>query len=450
MAASLDDIVTVNIEIDTISVDVASFGVPLIVASHNHWADLARVYNSSDGLATMVQEGFLTSEPPYVMASRIVSSTPRVSSFVIGRRSTAAVFQQTTKITPTITAAVINTYSGTVNGVAWTFSTTATPTLAAACTGIAASIGAISGVTANGTSGTSVTVTTTAPGTIASIGALKATPGTSTLKAEDTTADSSIAADLAAIQAVNDTWYGFVIDSPSDEAKEDAAEWAESQIKIFGVDINGTAALDTTITTDLASKLKAASYTRTFGIYHSDPKAYAAAAWIGAKFPRDPHFGDTWNFATLSGVPVEVLSSTALAALKTKCVNRYVEIAGLSITQSGYTFEGVNNFIDLVTGRDEMHARVQEAVFTLLATAQLTYTNESVDLVCQNILRVLDVFVKGGFLKGGADSPVCTGPRVEDVPQADKLARNLPDVEFTAQLASRIHTVHTIQGKVAI
>lgn len=448
MGASLDDITTVNISIDTASVDVAAFGVPMVAAYHTHNTDFFRIYSSSTGLADMVTDGFDTGEPAYLAATKFVSSTPRVSTFVVGRREHS--WQQVVKLTPVITSSVVNTFSGTVNGVAWTFTSDITPTLAEVCTGIAGSIGAISGVTAVGTSGTHVVVTVTAAASLASVGSLVATPSTSRLKSEDVTVDSNVAADLSAIQAANDSWYGFVIDSPSDEAKQDAADWAEARIKLFGTDINGTRALDSTDTTDTASTMKATAYSRTFGVYHSDATAFAAAAWMGKKFPRDPHFGDTWNFATLSGVTVENLSSTALASLTGKCVNRYVTIAGLEITQCGYTFEGANNYIDLVTGRDEMHARIQEGVFTLLATGQLQYSDKSVDLVCQNILRILDVFVKGGFLLGGADAPTCTGPKVADVPDADKLARNLPDINFTANLASRIHTVKTITGKVSV
>jgi hypothetical protein len=447
MGASLDDVVTCDILIDTASVDVEAFGVPMVAAYHTHNTDLFRIYSSSTGLADMTTDGFTSTEPAYLAATKFVSSTPRVSSFVVGRREHS--WQQVTKLTPAITSSVINTFSGELNGIPWTFSSDATPTIAEVCTGISTAIDALADVSAV-SSGTFVTVTVTASGSLASLGALQVSPSTSGLKADDASTDANIAADLSAIQAANDTWYGFVIDSPSDTAKKDAAAWAEARIKLFGVDINGTAALDSTVTTDLASQLKNAAYVRTFGIYHSDSSAFAAAAWMGQRFPRDPHFGDTWNFATLSGVPVENLSSTALASLKGKCVNRYVSIAGLEITQTGYTFEGINNFIDLVTGRDEMHARIQEGVFTLLATGQLTYSDKSVDLVCQNILRILDVFVKGGFLLGGADAPVCTGPKVADVPDADKLARNLPDINFTAKLASRIHSVHTITGRVAV
>lgn len=448
MGASLDDVVTVDISIDSASVDVAGFGVSMIAAYHTHNTDAARVYASSTGLADMVTDGFSTTEPAYLAATKLLSNTPRVSSFVIGRRLNS--WQQVYKITPTITSSVVNVFSGSVNGHAWTFTSDATPSMTEVCTGIASAIDALADVSATNVSNTHVLVTVTASATLVTCNGGSATPGTSSLMIEDATTDANIADDLTAIQMGTNAWYGFVIDSPSADAKGDAAAWAEAQIKIFGVDINDTRALNASDTTDLASTLKSAAYTRTFGIYHSDAKAFAAAAWMGKKFPRDPHFGDTWNFATLSGVAVESLSSTQLAALKGKRVNRYVTIAGLEVTQEGYMFDGVNNFIDLVTGRDEMHARIQEGIFALLATGQLQYTDKSVDLVCQNVLRILDVFVKGGFLKGGADAPTCTGPKVATVPDADRQARNLPDINFTANLASRIHSVKSITGKVSV
>ena len=61
-------------------------------------------------------------------------------------------------------------------------------------------------------------------------------------------------------------------------------------------------------------------------------------------------------------------------------------------------------------------------------------------------------FRSWGILDGGlaADpAPVVTAPKVADVAAADKVARRLPDIDFTATLAGAVHEV-VISGVISV
>lgn len=55
---------------------------------------------------------------------------------------------------------------------------------------------------------------------------------------------------------------------------------------------------------------------------------------MGHRFPYVPG-SSTWQFKTLTGVPVDSLTATQKTTLKSKNINYYVSLAGISVTQGG-------------------------------------------------------------------------------------------------------------------
>lgn len=85
---SLSDFVTVTVSIAAASSPtVAALNTGLIAAYHTHYADRVRVYSSSSALASMVADGFSTTEPAYLAAERYLAAPNAPSLIAIGRRA---------------------------------------------------------------------------------------------------------------------------------------------------------------------------------------------------------------------------------------------------------------------------------------------------------------------------------------------------------------------------
>jgi hypothetical protein len=147
------------------------------------------------------------------------------------------------------------------------------------------------------------------------------------------------------------------------------------------------------------------------------------------------------------------LSEAEITQLKNESVKYYIEMGGRNVMLDGVTASG--EYIDIVIFVDWVTARITERVFALLANSpKLPYSDTSVNLVCGEILAVLQDGVNaGGLLAGDPDNdipaPTATGPKVADVDPVDRAARRLPDIEFSARLAGAIHVV-SISGKLSI
>ena len=260
--------------------------------------------------------------------------------------------------------------------------------------------------------------------------------------------DATVAASLAAIQNENNDWYGIVVDQAMVADADDIAAWVESAKKFAIFWITDVNAPDATKTTDLASVLKAASYDRSAVVYHVQPSTgadYPDAAWMGEGFPYDPG-SSTWAYKTLKGVTPDKLTGSQESALKAKNCNYYMVVGGVAITQEGKVASG--EWIDIIIGTDWIEARLRESVYSALVNnRKLPYDDSGIAVVEGLVKGVLNQAAGAGILQ--ADSIVVTVPRYADIPQADKIARHLPDVKFTALYQGAIHRV-TINGTISV
>lgn len=302
-------------------------------------------------------------------------------------------------------------------------------------------------VIADGTSGTKVRCTTQTAGVIIHYRDwINTQGGTDTISVFDATSDPGIATDLATILLADSDWYGLAIDSNTKAEILAAAAWAESQKIIFACQSADSACADSASTTDVMASLKSHSYARTHCDYHpSIGENWMAAAILGNRLPRDPG-SNTWAFKTLAGIEVYSLSDTKLNAIKNKNGGVYIDIAGIDITQNGQSASG--QFVDITIFVDWLHARMQERIFTIIANAEkIPFTDKSVAMFVAEILAQLqDGVTVGGLISGTISA---SGPKVADVPQADRANRHLPNLTFAGQLAGAVHSL-TIQGNVFV
>lgn len=263
-------------------------------------------------------------------------------------------------------------------------------------------------------------------------------------------ADASWAAALAAVRAENATWYALTIVADSDPVDDDylaVAAWAETQKVVFFLQATDAGVLDPASTTDIAAALKALGYDRTVVMYHAaaNEAQRADATWVGEGLPFDPG-SSTWAFKQLPGVAADSFTAGERAAALAKNANIYETVAGVSVTQNGTTVGG--EFIDIINGVDWLESRLQENVYGLLVNARkVPYDDGGITIVAGAVQATLEEAARAGILQ--LDSIVLTVPTYAEIPQADRLARNLPDINFTALLLGAIHSVE-IRGVVSV
>lgn len=442
---NLDSIVQLQITKQTTAPTRLGFGIPMAVAYHTVKPDRVLTYTS---LAGMIADGFTVNDPAYQMVAAAFSQNPRPTKVLVGRRALPPT--QVLDLYPQdITEGDIYKFEvvspgGVITSIEYVVPGAATTT--SVVNALQALIDPVTDVVATNVGNTHVHMVTS-PGLLCD---LRKLPGTSMLKIDDNTADPGIATDLAAIYAADPlTWYAIEIDSQSPAEVEATAAWVQGFRKLFLANTTQSDVLDGGVSDDLASTLKAAGYTRTALLYSKNRlRSYSAAAWAGVQLPKTPG-GSTWCFKNLVGIAVDAFTDSEVAALEAKNCNYYMGVGGVSITQSGYTSAGTSDFLDIVHGVDWLYARIQEAVFAVLANVEkIPFTDSGVASVVSTVKGVLTKGVKATLLAVDP-APIVLAPAVKDVDTSDKINRFLPDVTFTATLAGAIHKV-AISGVLSV
>ena len=260
--------------------------------------------------------------------------------------------------------------------------------------------------------------------------------------------DATIDAALNAIANENNDWYGIVVDQALVSSFADVASWVETAKKFAIFWITDVNAYDPSKSTDLASVLKLDNRNRSAVVWHATPSGgadYIDAAWMGEGFPYEPGTS-TWAYKTLNGVTPDTLLASQETALNGKNCNYYTTVGGVSITQEGKVASG--EYIDIIIGTDWIEARLREAVYSALVNnRKIPYDDTGIAMIEGLVKGVLNEAASKGILQ--ADSIAVTVPKYADIPQADKLARKLPDVKFSALYQGAIHSV-TINGTISV
>ncbi len=202
--------------------------------------------------------------------------------------------------------------------------------------------------------------------------------------------------------------------------------------------------LSGSVTDDIGSAMHALSYQRTIVIYNDDHMAQADAALAGVWLPYSPG-SETLKFKPLAGITATNLTASSLTQLRTKKVNYYTTYAGVGIVAEGVVSQG--RFADLIRFVDWLYANIQEDVFALLVQeSKVPFSPAGIAQVEGVIRAVLQRGVATGGLLPDFDVEV---PALADISTANKEARNLSPVTFSAQSAGAIHGV-TITGSVSV
>lgn len=415
-----------------------AFDTILLACSHT----LAGPRTFSVASITEAEDAGLTEAAfPWIhrLITTIFSQDPRPDELLIGRRDNLPT--QTISVVPTVFGEGY-VYSIDIEDETATYTVQPGDVLADIITGLVTAIDALTGpVDATDVGpGTSFTIACTTPGRILSMSLDPAV-----FAVTDATADPGVAADLSAILAENEGFYGVLLDSNGRAEVEAVAGWVETRDRLFLGDSDETDVIDPLETTDLMSELNGLTRLRTGLLYTGGNIGQGyAAAWMAKMFAGfDPGVA-TWAYKTLAGVAAYELTSSQQGSIDTKKGNRYSLLFGTSNTLFGFVCSG--EFLDVVHGLDWLRARLIERLFLLLRTnPKLAFTDASIAIVVAAVREILQLAVDVGVLA----SFEVTAPTVAEVPLADRAARRLPNVNFIARLAGAIHLIE-VTGTVSV
>ena len=237
-------------------------------------------------------------------------------------------------------------------------------------------------------------------------------------------------------------FYAVVITSNLDDDILAVAAVIETQSKILGL-VSIDADIKTDTNNNILKQLTTLGYNRTFLIY-SDTLEYANAAWLGAMLPLQPGSA-TWAYKNLIGISPSVLNATDRSNIKLRLGNYFMELAGVNVTFLGTMVGG--EYIDVIHGLDWLEAFIQENIAELLIAApKIPYNNNGIGLVENSLRASLQEAVLRGIIN---QVFIITVPDILNVSSANKAARLLTDVKFTATLTGAIQNI-VINGSVTV
>ncbi|MFJ7312521.1 DUF3383 domain-containing protein [Pseudomonas sp. NPDC098747] len=272
---------------------------------------------------------------------------------------------------------------------------------------------------------------------------------------------------VAALSAKSNDWYGLLVADPSltDADVLDVAAFIEGtgQARIFGYTTQSPLVLDPTSTVDIASKLKALNYKKTFSQFSSF-SPYAAASMFGRAFTVNFQGNNTTitlKFKQEPGIVAESITTGQAATLADKNCNVFVNYNNdTAIIQEGVMVNGY--FFDEVHGLDWLQNDLQTAVFNLLYTStdKIPQTAPGIGRITATIESRLEQAVNNGLVapgvwNGPAFGALTTGQYltmgyyvyaspIDTQAQADREARNAPVIQVAVKLAGAVHFVDVI------
>jgi hypothetical protein len=437
---ALSDIVNVSISASTQAPTAPGFGVPLILGYHTKFDELVRYYTS---LAGMTADGFASTSPEYLAAVSLQAQNPAPPRWAIGRRTNIPT--EIVNLTPV--AANATTYTVTINGVAFSYTTTTGATVKAIVEGLDTAIGSTptdvvcteddTKLILTGTAGTFFTWSVSDTSGNAN--------GMGLWTVADVTADSGADHDIAACAAADSNWYAFMLTHQNKADGVLCAVAASALKKLFIIDVADTDVKGSG-SSDLASVCEAASDEYTAVCYHSKMNEFMSAAWLGNCLPLTPG-SETWKFKTLSGITADILTDSEIGYIKAKHGNWYQELGGVNIIQEGWTSGA--EFIDTVRFIDWLKSNIQYDVYGILVNnPKVPYTDSGIALIEASLRGRLLTGIKVGGLASDP-APTVTVPTVANELAVDRANRTIPDIYFTATLAGAIHSL-TINGVLSV
>ena len=440
--ANLNNNITVTVVTDAPPVTRAGFGVPLWAGAVS-FAERLRKYGSSSEAAADTE---LSTAAKAAVAAAF-SQEPAPSQVAVGRVGSDEA--QVVTVTVAGTPADGDDFTITINGVEGTTQAVVDDTASdiaadlrsALTTALAAENVTVAGI------GAEVTITADTAGEGFDYEA-ETNAAAATLTAVETNANVSVATELDAILAEDNSFYGLAIESRNQTQIERAAAWAEANKRLFIGQSSDAGVKSASSDIDVASSLKSKSYRHASVLYHSTDSEKADFAWLSKTLAADPDNQTTiWAYKILAGITKGSLTSTERDAVLAKNANLYGDFYGNGATFGGRAADGTP--LDVVVTLDWTQSRISEDLAQL--QSNLANRNTKIPFTDIGITQVEDT-VRAVLLRGEAvghftaDSTSVTSPKASEVSTADKNDRKLT-MSFLAEAAGAIEKF-TVNGAV--
>lgn len=418
----LTDIIQVQISRETQAVSRAAFNIPMFLAEHTAFSERARTYSNF----TAVAEEFKSGTAVYEAASRYFGQELVPATIVIGRK-------QVNGVDGSVATVSDNTeYKLVVNGTSVTITSDATATAVeiVAALKTAFTTAAIAGVN----------FTDNLDGTfdldVATPGAAWSVTASSNLNLVNKASTETWADAITAVEQENSQWIALNAATHADADILEIAEAIEAREKIY-ITSTSSSAVKTSVTTDLASQLKALGYQKTALMWKADANEnYPECAWTAYQLQPLPG-SNTWAYKTLTGTSVDKLTGTETTNLKNKNVNTYENIGGVNATTGGKMVGG--EYIDIMVGVLWLTARMRERIwFRMVNTSKIAYTNAGIAIIEAEVRAQLQEGIRNNFL-ADSPAPVIYVPDALSVDPNLRATRVLEDLSFEARLAGAIN-----------
>lgn len=484
---SVNDVVSVSIQMSPIAAQQRNFGSLLIVGDSDIIDTLERyrLYTSANAIAT----DFGSTSPEYLAAQLFFGQSPQPAQCYVGRWAAAATKGRLTGASLTATQQLMSNFTSVLNGgVNFTvdgnvknltgLNFSAQSNLNGVASVIQSAFAGSATVTWNSTYGyfqiKSVTTGTSSSVSFASagsgtdisglLGLLSTQGGTSVPGVLAETIETCVSTFLSLTNA----WYGLQIAAATSILDADYVSVAglieaASPSHIFGVTTQEAAALLSTSTTDLAALLQAGGYTRTFCQYSSS-NPYASASIFGRAFSVNFNASNstiTLKFKQEPLVTGETLTETAAATLSSKNCNVFVAYNNSTfIIQQGTMANGY--YFDEVHGTDWLQNQIQTDVYNLLYTSptKIPQTDAGINQIATVVAQDCQMAVNNGLVAPGTWTGPAIGalvsgqflttgyyiyqPPIASQSVADRAARRAPPIQAAIKLAGAVHFANVL------
>lgn len=487
LGLSVSDVVNVQIVMSPKAAQTRNFGSLLILGDSNviDTTERLRSYSSIDGIAA----DFGTSAPEYLAASLYFGQSPQPTTCYVGKWASSAtsgllrgaILTAPQQALANFTAVTNGGMKISIDGVLQTVSALnlsavtnlngAASALQAKLTGATVVWDANNGrfiVTSATTGATSSVSFATSPSTGTDVSGLFGMQSANGGYVVNGAVAETLLQGVSTLAGMSNKWYGLQIAASGAYTDDDVLAVsgfieAAGVSRIFGVTTQATAVMDAAQTTDIASKLKALGYKRTF-IQYSGNSAYASASLFGRAFTVDFQGSNTTitlKFKQEPGVAPEYLNETQAAALKAKNCNVFVEYDNdTAILQEGVMVNGY--FFDEVHGTDWLQNDVQTDIYNLLytSTTKIPQTDGGITRILARISARLEQSVVNGLVAPGvwntggfgalntgdtlAKGYYVYAPPVASQSQADREARKAPVIQCAIKLAGAVHSANIV------
>ncbi len=241
--------------------------------------------------------------------------------------------------------------------------------------------------------------------------------------------DKISAADINALYANNNSWFGYCHDFSSNADAETAAA-ALAALKKYGAFRHESAASIPNLGTNYS-----------FSVYSSSAdsvKKWVQVAWLSAMLGRQI---GSYNpaFLGLELTDVSSLSSSDEALLKAGNSNWYSTIAGRDLTYNGKAGNG--GWIDTYINVLWLEARMEERIFaTLVSADKIAFSDAGIQGIVSEVGAQLEAAKELGVILSDPNYSI-SFPLASEISAVDKSNRLLTGISFTAYAGSGVNKI---------